>query len=347
MRSASFLLLLTLVGYVRADEIDDLAKAEMKASNAPGLALAVVKDGKVVKIGVYGVANVETGSPVKPETVFRVASMSKQFCSAATLLLVQDGKWKLDDPISQFVDKAPEAWSKVTIRHLLTHTGGIPALQESDGFNFRANPSPDQYIGMLAKKPLAFVPGEKFEYSNEGYSLLGVLVGKVSGKPFAEFVQERLLKPVGMDSTGYYRLESLVPNRASGYIWDKDHHNNAIPLRPYVMAGSGGLHSSLLDWVKWDAVLGKESPLSKVIRDQVWTSGKLNDGKDTDYGFGWALSQRQGKAVVSHSGGTAGFSSQYIRQADGKLTVIIFENVQGGGAIKLGNAIYDWYRKQG
>lgn len=346
MRLAPILLLVTLTGYVQADEIDDLARAELKAANAPGLTLAVVKDGKVVKIGAYGIANLETKTTVTPETVFRVASMSKQFCSAAAILLVQDGKWKLDDPISKFVDKAPAAWSKVTIRHLLTHTSGMPALAEADGFTFRANPGPDRFIEMLAKKPLAFTPGEKFAYSNEGYSLLGVLIGKVAGKPLNEVVRERLFGPVGMSSTSYYRLESVVDNRANGYIWDKDHHENAIPLRPYAMAGSGGIQSSILDWIKWDAALNTESPLAKAVRDQLWTSGKLNDGKATGYGFGWVVSQKDGKKMVSHSGGTAGFTSHFIRHLDGKITVIVLENVQNGGAVKLATSILDWYLKQ-
>lgn len=338
--------LVVLASLVRADEIDDMVLAEMKASNSPGLALIAVKDGKVVKTGTYGIANLETGTGVKPETVFRVASMSKQFCSAAAMLLVQDGKWKLEDPISKFLTKSPEVWSKITLRHLLTHTSGMPGFAPSDGFSFRENPSGDRYIDILAKQKLNFEPGAKFEYSNEGYSILGILVGKVAGKPLDAFVDERILKPLGMTSTSYYNLERLVPNRSNGYIWDKDHHENAIPLRPYAMAGSGGLQSNVLDWVKWDAAPHGETILSKALKDQIWAPAKLNDGKETGYGFGWVVSKVGGKLVVSHSGGTAGFTSNVVRHVDAKLTVVVFQNVQGGGAVKLSNDIAAWYLKK-
>lgn len=346
MRRMLPLLLVISAHIARADEIDDMARAEMKASNSPGLALVVVKDGKIVKIGTYGVANLETGTEVKPETVFRVASMSKQFCSAAAMLLVQDGKWKLDDPISKYVDKSPEAWSKITLRHLLTHTSGMAAFAPSDGFNFRENPSGERYIEILSKHQLKFQPGEKYEYSNEGYSILGILVGKVAGKPLSEFVAERIFKPVGMTSTSYYLLESLVPGRANGYIWDRDHHKNAIPLRPYAMAGSGGIQSTVLDWVKWDAALHGESILSKALKDQIWTPAKLNDGKFTTYGFGWGVRQVDGKLVLAHSGGTAGFTSNVVRHVDSKLTVVVLQNVQGGGAVKLSNDIAAWFLRK-
>lgn len=343
MRTLTLAALFVLVSLTHADEIDDMVKAEMKASNSPGLAVVVIKDGKVVKLGAYGIANLETGAEVKSDTVFRVASMSKQFCAAAALLLVQDGKWQLDDPISKHLESSPPAWANVTIRHLLNHTSGMPGFAPTDGFSFRENPSGDRYIAMLAKHPLKFQPGEKFEYSNEGYSILGILVGKVAGVPLDEFVRERIFKPVGMSNTSYYKLEDLVPNRANGYIWDKDRHKNAIPLRPYAMAGSGGIQSTVVDWVKWDAALHGETILSKSLKEQVWTPAKLNDGKESPYGFGWNLRKIAGKTVVSHSGGTAGFTSNVVRHIDSKLTVVVLQNVQGGGAVKLSNDIAAWF----
>lgn len=343
MRSFAISALVVLAAFVRADEVDDMARAEMKASNSPGLALVVIKDGKVVKQGVYGTANLETDTPVKPETVFRMASMSKQFCAGSALLLVQDGKWKLDDPISKYVEKSPAAWSKITIRHLLNHTSGMAEFAPSDGFSFRENPNGDRYIEMLKKHPLKFAPGDKYEYSNEGYSILGILVAKVSGKPLSDFVSERLLMPAGMSQTSYYQLESLVPGRANGYIWSKDRHVNAIPLRPYAMAGSGGMQSTILDWVKWDAAMREDKILSADIKRQMWSPTKLNDGKSSAYGFGWGVRTVAGKLIVAHSGGTAGFTSNVVRHVDDKLTVVVFQNVQNGGAVKLSTDIAAWY----
>ena len=340
-RLATLILLFATLAH--ADEIDDMVSAEMRASHAPGLALAIVRDGKVIRTGAYGIANLETKTPVSPETVFRVASMSKQFCASAAMLLVQDGKWTLEDPISKHLAKCPESWSKITIRHLLTHTSGMAQLQEADGFTFRTNPGPDRYIEMLAKKPLRNPPGNKYEYSNEGYSLLGILVGNVAGKAMNEFVRERIFQPLGMSSTFYYRLEDLVPNRANGYIWNTDHFDNAIPLRPYAMAGSGGIQSTVLDFAKWDAALYTDSPLAKSLREQMWTSAKLNDGKETGYGFGWGVRTRNGKRILAHTGSTPGFNSKIVRHIDDKLTVIVFENVANGGAPKLADQIADWF----
>ncbi len=346
MRHKLLLFVLALSVFARADEVDDMARSEMKASNSPGLALVVIQQGKIVKVGAYGVANLETGTAVKPDTVFRVASMSKQFCAASAVLLAQDGKWRLDDPISKYIDKSPVAWEKITIRHLMNHTSGMAAFAASDGFSFRENPTGDSYIKTLAKHPLKFQPGEKYEYSNEGYSILGILVGKVAGKPLDAFVSEKLFRVAGMENTSYYRLENLVPNRANGYIWDKDHHNNAIPLRPYAMAGSGGIQSTVLDWAKWDEALHGDNVFSKALKEQIWTPAKLNDGKDTGYGFGWVVRKIDGKLVVSHSGGTAGFTSNVVRHVDAKLTVVVLQNVQNGGAVKLSNDIAAWFLRK-
>lgn len=346
MRRFAILALVALACFVHADEVDDLALAEMKASNSPGLALVVVKDGKVLKQAAYGIANLETGTPATVNTVFRMASMSKQFCAAAAMLLVQDGEWALSDPISKYIEKSPEAWSKITLRHLMNHTSGMAEFAPADGFSFRENPTGDRYIQTLAKHPLKFAPGEKFEYSNEGYSILGILVAKKAGKSLSDFVTERVLKPAGMTDTSYYLLESLVPGRANGYIWNKDRHMNAIPLRPYAMAGSGGMQSTILDWVKWDSALRDNKVLSEGIKQQMWTPAKLNDGKSTTYGFGWGARTVDGKLVMAHSGGTAGFTSNVVRHLDDKLTVVVFQNVQGGGAVKLSNDIAALYLKK-
>ena len=335
------LVLLTVIAH--ADQVDDLAAAEMKASHAPGLVVAIVKKGEIVKIGAYGTANLETKTPVTAASVFRVASMSKQFCAAAAMLLVEDGKWKVEDPISKYIPNAPEAWKDITLRHLLTHTSGMPTLEAEDGFTFRTNPSSDDYIAKLAKKPLRFAPGDKYEYSNEGYSLLGILVAKVSGSTLASFVTNRIFKPAGMSTASYYLLERIVPDRANGYTWDKDHLENAIPLRPYAMAGSGGIMASILDFAKWDAALYTNSPLSQAIEDQIWSPAVLNSGTKIAYGFGWSTKKKDGKLIASHNGSTAGFGSRIVRHVDEGLTVIAFENVQNGTVGDFADKVADLY----
>jgi CubicO group peptidase (beta-lactamase class C family) len=344
MRLAALPLLLLVVPIARADEIDDLVRAEMVKSKAPGVVIAVVKDGKLVRSQAYGLANVEHNVPATTDTVFRVASMSKQFCAAATMLLVQDGKASVKDSIRKWLPDAPESWQGITLHHLLTHTSGMPDLGHADGFWFETRMTSDEFLQALYKKPLKRAPGSSFEYSNPGYSLLGILVGKISGKSLEEVVTERILKPTGMDRTRYYTPYDVVPNRASGYEKKADGVQNALFLRPSMMQGSGGLMSTVLDFVKWDAALTTENPLSKTVRDTVWAPQVKTEDEDR-YGYGWFLQTVDGKRIVRHSGGTLGFTSNFLRHLDDRLTVVVLENVAGGGAVKLSEAIAAHYLK--
>lgn len=345
MRTAVLSLLLLVVPFAHADEIDDLVRAEMVKSKAPGVAIAVVKDGKVIRTQAYGLANVEHNVPATPDTVFRVASMSKQFCAAATMLLVQEGKASVKDSVRKWLPDAPESWQGITLHHLLSHTSGMPDLGHEDGFWFETRMTSDEFVKALYKKPLKRAPGTEFEYSNPGYSLLGIIVGKISGQSLEEVVQERILKPVGMDRTRYYAPYEIVPNRAAGYEKKGDVVQNALFLRPPMMQGSGGLMSTVLDFVKWDAALETEKPLSKSIRDTIWTPQAKTEDEDR-YGYGWFLQTVDGKRVFRHSGGTLGFTSNFLRHIDDHLTVVVLENVAGGGAVKLSEAIAAHYLKK-
>src|ERR1700730_5238075 len=184
---------------VRADKVDDYIEAEMRTQHIPGLSLAVIKDGKIVKARGYGLANVELNVPAGPETVFKIGSVSKQFLATGIMLLVEEGKVNLDDRVSKFLEGTPETWKDITVRHLLTHTSGI--VREAPGFDPLKIQSDADVIKTAYPLPLRFAPGERWEYCNVGYFALAEIIHKVTGKPWGDYLSERVFKPLAMDAT--------------------------------------------------------------------------------------------------------------------------------------------------
>jgi D-alanyl-D-alanine carboxypeptidase len=198
----------------RADKTDDFIKAEMTRQNIPGLSVAVVKDGKIIKAAGYGVADIKLNTPAKPETVYKIASVSKQFIATAIMLLIQDRRIGLDDPISRYLEGTPATWSAITIRHLLTHTSGL--VREAPGFDpFKVQTDAD-LIKTAYSVPLRFAPGEKWEYGNLGYYALAEALRRVSGRPWGEYLTEKVFKPSGMNSTWTTNTKENVPKFPTG-----------------------------------------------------------------------------------------------------------------------------------
>ena len=200
-------------------KLDEYMQAEMKAQQIPGVSLAVIKDGQIVLAKGYGLANVEHQVPAKAETIFQSGSMGKQFTATAVMMLMEDGKLAIDDKLNKYFPDAPEAWRNVTIRHLLTHTSGMTDYPSD--FDFRRDYTEDELYHRAKAIPLAFQPGEKWSYSNLGYVMLGILIHKVSGKFYGDFLQERVFKPLEMSTARVISESDIVPNRAAGYRLDK------------------------------------------------------------------------------------------------------------------------------
>jgi CubicO group peptidase (beta-lactamase class C family) len=331
--SLLWLTALVLAPLSSADTIDDLVNESMKSERIPGLALAIIEKGKVREIRCYGLANLETQTPVTPQTVFKIASMSKAFAAGAAMLLIEEGKLSLDDRVVDLLPDAPKAWSEIRVRHLLSHTSGIP---DTNQFDFNREYTERQYLALFSDLPLDSAPGEVFRYNNFAYAALGLVVGKAAGKSVREFVSERILEPLGMTSAHYYDLPKIVPQRANGYQWRNGGYVNPNPMRPQVYDGSGGLLVSMEDYVKWDAALYQNRPLSETIRQTMWTPYLLANGKPATYGFGWFVAETDKRPELYHSGSTQGFTSFIIRGMDDGLTVIVFRNGVGNGATKLG-----------
>jgi D-alanyl-D-alanine carboxypeptidase len=327
-RTTIFALVLLLAATVaaRADKVDDYVKAEMQKQHVPGLSLAVIKDGKIIKAEGYGLANVELNVPARPETVYKIGSVSKQFIASGIMLLVEEGKVGLDDKISKFLEGTPETWKEITVRHLLTHTSGI--VREAPGFD----PLKIQYDADVIKTayplPLRFAPGEKYEYCNVGYFTLAEIIRKVTGKPWGEYLNERMFLPLEMNATRTTTITEIVQNRANGYARKDGRMQNAdtyFALRP-----SGAFLSSVLDLAKWDAALYTDRILKQSVRDQMWSPVKLNNGTSHPYGFGWELGTLSGHKFVRHGGSLPGFRAALTRFVDDKLTVVVLTN--GGNA---------------
>ncbi|MFQ5818257.1 MAG: serine hydrolase domain-containing protein, partial [Terriglobia bacterium] len=214
---ALLLLLFTSVA-AHADEADEYIEAEMKKRHIPGLALAVVKNGQVIKAKSYGLANLELDVPVTLDSVFELASVTKPFTATAIMLLVEEGKVGLDDKISKFLINAPYTWRDITVRHLLTHTAGFASdCKEIRKQGWLANYMTAEMFEAGSKCPADFAPGERWQYSDLGYFLLGMIIEEVSGKRYREFVRERIFQPLGMTATTVIDQWEIIKNRAAGY----------------------------------------------------------------------------------------------------------------------------------
>src|SRR5262245_44760090 len=307
-------------------KVDDYMKAEMQRQRIPGASLAVVKDGQIILAKGYGLANVEHQVAVKPETIFQSGSMGKQFTATAVIMLVEAGKLSLSDPITKYFTDAPETWKNITVRHLLTHTAGTTDYPRD--FDFRRDYTEDELLKRAEAIPLAFQPGEKWSYSNLGYVLLGILIHKVSGQFYGDFLQEHVFKPLGMTTARIISEADIVPNRAAGYRLVKGELKNQDWVSPTLnTTADGALYLTVYDMAKWDAALYTEKLLKKSSLEQMWTPVKLNNGKTSPYGFGWAFGEVRGHHIIEHGGAWQGFKSHIARYVDDKLTVIVFANL--------------------
>lgn len=310
----------------RADAVDEYVRAEMAKHQIPGVALTIVRNGQEVKRRDYGISNVELQVPVRPETVFEVGSLTKQFTAACILLLAQDGKLSVEDRISAHLPGAPAGWSNITIRHLLTHTSGLRNYTGHDGFELRRGLTQAQFIRALSALPADFAPGEQAKYSNSGYNLLGFIIENASGKSYWDFLAERIWKPLGITTATNRDPTIVVPNRADGYLRT---NKSVLRNRDHDLTdvfAAGAIVATIGDLEKWNAALDTDRPLNAALRSQMWTAAKLNDGKETPYGFGWRVGEYQGRRNIGHSGSTSGFSASLQRFPDDKLTVIVLCN---------------------
>lgn len=292
----------------------------------PGAAVMVIRNGKIVHQAGYGYAALEQRRPITADSAFRLASVSKQFSAMAVMVLADEGKLSYDDPVRRWLPElAP--YEGLTVRHMLTHTGGLPeyydVIDTSSGMPTNADAL--KLLGEIGKP--VFKPGERWEYSNPAFDMLPPLVKAVSGQDFATFMHERVFVPAGMETAVIFdETEPEIGNRVIGYEPDGDgfQRNDYDALNHIV--GSGGMYATLKDFYHWDQALYGDSIVSQAQIDAAYTPMLLNDGESTNYGFGWRIEEYKGRRCVRHGGSWVGFRTHIARFPDDRFTVVILSN---------------------
>ena len=314
------------------EKVETYMKATETVDGFSGSVL-IARNGQPIVNKGYGMANIELNVPNKAETVFRLGSVTKQFTGMAITMLQEKGKLSVNDPLCKFIENCPAIWQPITIKHLLTHTSGL--------FNYTAFPdfakttvlpiNSPQMIALLKDKPLDFPVGEKYSYSNSGYFFLGTIIEKVSGKTYADFLQENIFTPLNMKNTGYDDPLRIINNRAAGYTKQGGKFLNAAYMDMSVPFAAGAMYSNTGDLLLWDQALYTEKLVSKKSLDEMFTPNK------NGYGYGWGIGNRFGKQTISHGGAIFGFSTEISRFPTENLTFVVLSNVQGSPAGRIGN----------
>jgi CubicO group peptidase (beta-lactamase class C family) len=338
-RAIVALLAIIMASVASADAIDDLVKAELASSKTPGIAVLVMRDGKVLKEQGYGYANLEHRVPVTPETIFQSGSTAKQFTAAGILLLAEEGKLSLDDRLSRYFSDGPASWHRITIRHLLTHTSGL--RDYGDEFDYRKDYTEAELLAVMKTLPLDFEPGSQWSYSNSGYLVLGLLTSKLSGMHWSDYQAEKIFKPLGMRTTKVISEKDLVAHRAAGYQLDDD---GAIVNQDWIAPSfnrlaDGALYFSLRDLAAWERALNQRALLSDAHYTDWWTPVRLSSGARVPYGFGWSFGEQRGQPVIQHGGSWQGFRATVTRYPSEKLAVFVLANAAHAQPEALSHAI--------
>jgi len=325
----------------------DALFGQWDGTHAPGGAVAVIQDEQVVFARGYGMADLEQGVPITVDTVFSLASVSKQFTAAATLLLVDAGRLRLDDKVRTYIPELPEYASQVTVSHLLHHTSGIRdffQLRALAGHSDADTLSMSEVLRLLSRQHgLIFAPGESYAYSNTGYELLGLLVERVSGQSLQVFCEQNIFRPLGMAHTQFYDDRSkIIPRRAVGHMFRPD-GTLGIFRSSFALVGSGGLMSTVGDLALWDAnfyhnILGRDR--ARFSQLQLATV-PLKDGTPSKYAAGLIIGSYRGLPTVLHAGRSFGFRTQMVRFPQQHFSVIVLSNRYDADPQTLIDAITD------
>lgn len=286
----------------------------------------VARDAKVIFTKGYGLANVELDVPNTPQTKFRLGSITKQFTATAILLLQERGKLSVSDPICKYIDNCPAAWSEVTIHHLLSHTGGIPNFTSFPDYlpKMMMRVTTQEMIARFKDKPLDFKPGEKWDYSNSGYFLLGAIIEKVSGESYESFLRKNIFDPLKMTATGYDHFETILKNRATGYSMTMGKMVNSAFIDMTQPYSAGSLYSTVEDLFAWNEALYSGKVLSAKSFEAMTTPVKNN------YAYGLGVEPKTSRKIISHGGGINGFATYLARFPDEKITIVVLRNADYG-----------------
>ncbi|MEO8698774.1 MAG: serine hydrolase domain-containing protein [Kofleriaceae bacterium] len=301
----------------------------------PGANVAVIKDGAILFEKSYGLANVETGERVVPETNFRLASVTKQFTATAIALLAERGKLSLDDKVVKYLPELDKVVPETTLRQLLTHTSGLPeyeallAKDETDQIVDR------DVVALVAKLSHEVKPSRKFVYNNTGYALLAVIVERVSKLAYPEFLHRNIFAPLAMTTTLAYEPKATIAHRALGYPNDQN--------RTTAVLGDGGIYSSTRDLVRWIDALDHHTLLPATRLAESTSALVATEVPGLSYGLGWRIEEHRGEKLVWHTGTTSGFKNALVWVPSRKLAVVVLTNRRAGEPIILARAVLDQY----
>jgi D-alanyl-D-alanine carboxypeptidase len=338
MRKAALILSIVLFGNILqaapqapaplAAQLDQLLSSVYKAGE-PGAALLIMKDGKVLVRKAYGMADLELGIPLEPDMVFRIGSMTKQFTAVSILILMEQGKLALTDPITKFLPDYPTQGRVITVEHLLTHTSGIQSYTDMESWLplMRKDMSLTELIGIFKDQPMQFAPGERWRYNNSGYILLGAIIEKIAGTTYETFLQKNIFDPLGLKHTSYGSSTRVIPRRIPGYgPGPSGTFANAAYISMTQPYAAGSLLSSVDDLAAWNEALLSGKLIKRATLERAWMPYKLADGTTTGYGYGWGIRTYEGHRMIEHGGGIPGFTSDGILFPEDRVCVIMLTN---------------------
>lgn len=330
----------------------DALFAEAYPADQPGVTVLIAKDNQVIYRKAFGLANVELNVPMKPENVLELASITKQFTGVAILMLKEQGKLSLQDPLSKYIADYPKG-NEITIHHLLNHTSGIKSYTNVPEFitMARTDMTPMELIGHFKNLPMEFEPGERYAYNNSGYILLGYIIEKVSGVSYEDFIQNNIFNKLGMKNSYYGSKSRIIPHRASGYQNSQNGLQNADYLSMTIPYAGGSLMSTVDDMFLWHKAIHHNTLISEKSKKLAFTNYTLNNGKNFNYGYGWAIDELAGFQTIEHTGGIFGYATSGIYVPEKNIYAIALSNIdQGSGpealnlkavAIVLGKPLID------
>lgn len=310
-------------------------------SSAPGIVAAILRDGEVVEMFAWGGADCAGRGGADPLASYEIGSISKHIAAVAVMQLWDRGQVDLDAPVGRYLDDIPEAWRVVTLRQLLTHTSGVPDYEEAGGYGiYETQPTPTQVYDIVDDRPLDFEPGTRWSYSNTGYFLLSLVVQRVGGERFGDYLRNHLFAPLGMNHTfmgGYAPADARLaqgckPGEGAARV-------SVPPIHESSTFGAGGISSTLQDWAKWDEALHSGRLLSPLAMELLFTPQMLPDGENTNYAFGMGIEDFRGLRQRTHNGQTQGFVADYAHYPERDVSTIVFGNVYGGGLSGVSRAL--------
>ena len=327
------------------DSIERIVRAQVGTDRPePGIAVAVLRGGAVEYQGCYGLADLEWGMPVAPDSVFALASLSKPLTALAVVLARQAGLVELDAPVNRYLPDYPAVGKQITLRHLLTHTSGVPNYVDLPPFQagrLRMDHTPDELIAAFAGLPLDFEPGSRYSYTNSGYWLLGFILETVSGTPFARLMHDLVFAPLGMRDARFLDDATIVPRRVRAYDEAGDGFVNAMVISSTLTGGAGGFGATLEDMIAFDLAMRAHLVFGTDLERELYSPVRLSHGREEGYGLGWTLSTYRGQPTIGHAGGLPGISTYYGRLPLQDLSVVVLSNRGTLDAPELARHIVD------